>query len=62
MKPCISISENAVYNHPVAAYRITKLLKYIYNFYQHVELFIAEKEDTSLEVKFIIPHYLELSS
>lgn len=62
IKTCISISENAVYNHPVAAYRITKLLKYIYNFYQHVELFIAEKEDTSLEVKFIIPHYLELSS
>lgn len=62
IKTCISISENAAYNHPVAAYRITKLLKYIYNFYQHVELFIAEKEDTFLEVKFIIPHYLELSS
>ena len=38
------------------------LLKYIYNFYQHVELFISEKEDKSLEVKFIIPHYSKFSS
>ena len=62
IKTCISISENPVYNHPVTAYRITKLLKYIYNFYQHVELFISEKENESLEVKFIIPHCLEFSS
>ena len=62
IKTCISISENPVFNHPVAAYKITKLLKYIYNFYQHVELFISEKEDKSLEVKFIIPHYSKFSS
>ncbi len=62
IKTCISISENPVYNHPVTAYRITKLLKYIYNFYQHVELFITEKENESLDVKFIIPHCLEFSS
>ena len=62
IKTCISISENPVFNHPVAAYKITKLLKYIYNFYQHVEVFISEKEDKSLEVKFIIPHYSKFSS
>lgn len=62
IKTCISISKNPIYNHPVVAYRITKLLKYIYNFYQHVELFITEKENEYLDVKIIVPHYLEHST
>lgn len=62
IKTCISISKNPIYNHPVVAYRITKFLKYIYNFYQHVELFITEKENKYLDIKIIVPHYLEHSA